>query len=274
MTAGTYTRWVRSHRVSMLKLRLRSAIVGWLGEHAVLYFPLARALSNPVRDGKAVLVNRRTDLVVEGFPGSGNTFAVAALALSQDAAFSMAHHLHVPSQIKRALHWNKPVLVVVRPPKASIASFLVRAPELHAQLPRVIDEYARYHEFLVRCGGRVLVADFDSVTHDFGGVVRRLNERYELRLRPFRHDEANAQRCFGWIERWYRKGAWIEQRIREGRAVPNEAEQAPGPSDARRRHKAALREAFDDPSLARKWRRAERAYERLVSAQVGEVTAA
>lgn len=264
-TKAAYSRFVRSHQISMLKARFRSAVTGWLGEYPALYFPIARRLSNPVRDGKAVLVTRESDLVVEGFPGSGNTFAVAALSLSQGGRLRLAHHLHVPAQIKRAVHLGKPVLVVLRPPKDSVSSFLLRADLLRSQLRGVVLEYIHYHTFLHQRRDHILFADFAEVTHDFGDVVRRLEERFAMELSPFDHDEQNVAACFEWIDAWYRRGGWIEQRISDGRPLPDPAEQAPGPSDARRRNREILQKAFEDPALAPLWREAEAIYRRLAA---------
>lgn len=255
---------VRSHELSMLKMRLRSTVTRWLGEYPLVYFPLARGFSNPVRDGKAPIVTPTTDVVVEGFPGSGNTFAVAALATSQADGTRIAHHLHVPAQIKRAIRLEKPILVVVRPPKDAISSFLVRATHLQPQLDRITWEYARYHRFLHSRQDHVVIAEFEEVTRNFGAVVNRLNRKFAIGLAPFDHNDENVRRCFDWIDGWYRLGGWIDQRARDGRGIPDLSRQAPGPSAKRHSGKEALAEAFEKPRVAEALRAADAAYEMLL----------
>jgi hypothetical protein len=49
-----------------------------------------------------LLVDRRTQIVIEGFPRSGNTFAVVALQQAQRESVRVARHLHMPEQVIRA----------------------------------------------------------------------------------------------------------------------------------------------------------------------------
>ena len=77
-------------------------------------------------------VNHTTQLVIEGFPRSGNTFSVIAFEHAQREAVRIAHHLHVPAQIIRAARWQIPSIVLIRDPVDAVASLLIRHPAMSA----------------------------------------------------------------------------------------------------------------------------------------------
>jgi hypothetical protein len=69
-----------------------------VGEHPLLFhniYKLRLRYQN-------LLVDRTTQLVIEGFPRSGNTFAVVAFEQAQRQSVRIAHHLHAPAQVMLA----------------------------------------------------------------------------------------------------------------------------------------------------------------------------
>src|SRR5262245_65181203 len=78
--------------------RARRRLRGWLGQHPALYLPLARGFRRAY-DGSRKTVGPETELVIEGFPRCGNSFAVAAFSLAQPRPVRIAHHLHAPAQV-------------------------------------------------------------------------------------------------------------------------------------------------------------------------------
>jgi len=85
-------------------------------------FPLQTA----ARGHRARAVDRATELVIEGFARSGNTFAVAAFSLAQPRPVRLAHHLHAPAQVLLAARMGIPCIVLVRDPVDAVASRLIR----------------------------------------------------------------------------------------------------------------------------------------------------
>jgi hypothetical protein len=78
--------------------RARRRLRGWIGEHPALYLPLAAGFRRAY-DGSRKAVGRETEVVIEGFPRCGNSFAFAAFALAQPHPVHIAHHLHAPAQV-------------------------------------------------------------------------------------------------------------------------------------------------------------------------------
>ena len=60
-----------------------------------------------------------------------------------------------------------------------------------------------------------MVATFESVTSDFGGVVRAVNERFGTEFAVFEHTDENVARCFARIDEDHVRhfGRTIEQKI-------------------------------------------------------------
>jgi hypothetical protein len=137
---------------------------------------------------KLTRITKETQLVMEGCPRSGNSYALAAFQYANPGV-AVASHRHSATAVKTALRRQKPVILIVRPPRDTIASGLQYFPD---QPPNwSITLYRRFHEDILPLADRCLVATFDDVTADFGAVVRRCNERFGTNFIPFeRTDES------------------------------------------------------------------------------------
>lgn len=138
-----------------------------------------------------------TDLVVEGFPRSGNTFAHFAAALAEPEA-EIISRVHTPSQVLEAVRRRVPTLLVIRDPVDTIASMTVAAP--HVPPRSSLEEYIHHHEALLPVVDQLVVATFDEVTSDFDSVLDALNERFDLGFRPFGHSPERTAAVFANIE--------------------------------------------------------------------------
>src|SRR5437773_4880663 len=92
--------------------------------HRLFALPLARAR------GRNHPIGPDTEIVIEGFPRSATSFAVAAFQMAQDHTVDIAHHTHSPSQVIEAVRRGIPTLLLVREPEDAILSHVVRRPEL------------------------------------------------------------------------------------------------------------------------------------------------
>lgn len=85
-----------------------------LSAHPSVYIPFAR---RKYRDVPNMLVESDTELVIEGFERSGNTFAVVAFETAQPRPVKTAHHLHAAAQVVSAVRMGVPTLLLIRPPE-------------------------------------------------------------------------------------------------------------------------------------------------------------
>jgi hypothetical protein len=169
-----------------------------LAGHPSLYLPLAMARFKP-----ELTVGPHTEIVIEGFPCSANTFAVEAFRLAQPRPARIAHHLHVSAQFIRAVRRDIPVLLLIREPEEAILSLVVR--ERFLSLRQATGEYVRYYQRALPLRDRLVVATFQEVTRNFGAVIREVNRRFGVSFGEFDHTEANVQLVFEVIDRQFRK---------------------------------------------------------------------
>ena len=156
------------------------------GRYPSIFFPLYRSLA-PESHIKECLLNDSSELVIEGFPRSANTFSVVAFRQAQGRNVPMAHHLHVEAQILKGVSKGLPVVVLIRNPMDAVKSLLIRHP-----LVRPDDAFKRYIEFysaVERVADEVVIAEFNEVTTEFGGVIDRINKKYGTDYIRYEHSE-------------------------------------------------------------------------------------
>ena len=148
-----------------------------------------------------------TDIVIEGFPRSGNSFAVAAFRRAQHRPVRIAHHLHAPGHAIAALRRGIPTLVVIRHPDEAVPEFVVSKPNLSVRA--ILRGYVRFYEPLLPLRWGFVTASFDEVLSDFTSVIRRINERFGTAFDEFEATAANLDAVHTDVERDYeeRKGS-------------------------------------------------------------------
>lgn len=169
------------------------------GYHPALFYSVAR-LRGGVTVGRPV--DDDTEIVIEGYPRSGNTFATHAFTLAQEQAGRLAprlaDHVHVPAQVMRATNWRLPTIVVVREPEAVLRSLVVKHPFIR---PRDgLRGWWLFHRVLLSRRRRFVVAPFGQVVSDFGAVIDRVNALFGTQFARFSHTEENVARAFARIE--------------------------------------------------------------------------
>jgi hypothetical protein len=145
------------------------------------------------------LVTPSTELVIEGFPRSGNTFAVAAFMLSQPQPVRIAHHHHVPAQIISAVRQGIPTLVVVRKPDDAVLSLVIREPFL--SIRAALLDYHLFHDKILPYADGYVAATFEQVTSDFGSVILGMNRKLGTSFAPFAHTKENVSKCFQLLDK-------------------------------------------------------------------------
>jgi hypothetical protein len=218
-------------------LRRKFDVRMWCGRTPVLWHAVEAVNWRTVRRPH-VRVTAATELVMDGFPSSGNSYSIAALRFAcRDQGVpepAVAHHLHNPGQILDGVRRRVPVLLLVRDPAAAAASLVSRWPYL--TVDRALRAWTSFHERLLPSVDAMVVADFADVTGDFGAVTRRVNARFGTAFPVFEHTEANARAIYS----------------------PDEDDRRP-----RRERAAAARAELADPRHAAAVERATVLYRRL-----------
>jgi len=223
-----------------------------VAEHPTVAIPLAR-----IR-GHGEIVDEHADLVVEAFVRSALSYAVAAFRLAQEPdAVKVAHHTHSPSALIDGIRHRKPTLLIVRPPREAVLSYVVKTTDVsvHAAL----QGYARFHRPLLPYGAELAIARFEEVTSDFGLVIRRVNARFGTKFKEYVRTDENEARIRGEIEADWKKRAPTDEERERG---------VPRPSTQRDDLKRKIAACLDDPKLRATLERAERIYNTLAALSV------
>lgn len=128
-----------------------------------------------------------TDLLVEGYPRSANTFVLNALKWS-NPEFKYASHLHSCGTIKYAARKNIPMLVLIREPRSAVVSLFIRE---GLRLDYCFKWYLKFYKCVAVHRSALVIADFSTVTSGLDPIYEELRGVYGLELRrpPTEHSE-------------------------------------------------------------------------------------
>ena len=219
-----------------------------VAQYSALALPLARLRGHGVPYGPG------TEIVIEGFPRSANSFAVAAFARAQGRKPQIAHHVHAPAQIIAAARASVPAIVLIRDPEDAVLEYVIKKPAI--TIAQALRGYTRFYAPLMRHRSAFVTGVFDEVTSDFGNVIGRLNERFGTTFREFEHTDDNARATLNEIDQYWRGllGPGEQLEIVVGR-----------PSAVRDEMKERLRQAFHADRLAGPRARARTLYQRIAA---------
>jgi hypothetical protein len=233
--------------------------------------------------GQAV-VGHDTQIAIEGFPRTANTFSVFAFQMAQPAPVHVAHHLHAPIQVIAAARARIPAVVLIRPPEDAVLSLTTWSP--HIGLRQALAGYARFYERILPHRDWCVTGEFAAVTTDLGRVIDAVNARYGTAFARFDHTPAKVEACYALIEEksrrppWagaitrYVSGAITAEELAAARAASggnggaseiSEAHVA-RPSATRHAEREQMRARYHDAHLTELRERAERAYRAFVEA--------
>jgi hypothetical protein len=198
-----------------------------------------------------LLVDRRTQIVIEGFPRSGNTFAVVAFRQAQPESVRVAHHLHMPAQLMRAAKWGIPTLLLARKPTDAALSWVIREPGV--PIRQALKHYVAFYEKAAEYQDALVVGFFEEVTRDYGAVLERVNAKFGTEFSTFVHSEENVKSVFDHIEE-------VHRARRGGRL---DAKQIAHPSAVKARLKDSLRKELEASEVKKLTARAEAVYDSI-----------
>ena len=121
-------------------------------------------------------VDPNTEFVLDGFQGSGNSFATVTFKNTQLRRVRLAHHLHSPAQIVKAVNAGLPVLVTIREPRGGVVSLTSRWP--YVTLEQGLKGYVQFYSKLIPYRDRFVLSTFDETIHSFDDVIRRVNHKF------------------------------------------------------------------------------------------------
>ena len=132
------------------------------------------------------LAKESTQLIIEGFPRSANTFLVHATEQASSLPIQIAHHLHDPIQAKIGLEHKIPTVIILRDPLSSFISFKLKSPHLPVSVMYKI--YMSFHHQVNKIHNEnIHFVRYEDVTQKPNDVVQWILEE----LLKHRKDQIN-----------------------------------------------------------------------------------
>jgi hypothetical protein len=141
-----------------------------LGSYSIL-FPLLRFHPRY----KHLMMTAQSEICIEGFPRSANSFAVAAFR-HYNPNLNIARHVHVPMQVVKALEKGVPCLVLIRQPIDALSSLMIV--DLNLSISIAIRSYINFYQRIYALIDKFVLADFEEIITDYQSVIARLNSFY------------------------------------------------------------------------------------------------
>jgi hypothetical protein len=198
-----------------------------------------------------LVVPGRTELVVEAFPRSSNSFMVRLLRAANPGLTpeTMCHHTHSIHSVKRGLRAGAAVLVIIRNPADAIISCCIARNNFDPTfVSLMISQYLDFYSWLRQNVHEVVLIRFEDVIGgDLNEIAGKLNERFGTHFATGLESDELRRR--------------VEQEVRAGSPNRDRPDRIPIPTDERRelsrKHGAAVR---DHPRIGE----AERLYRELL----------
>ena len=165
-----------------------------------LYWPVVRWGQRKIRQAghiepREAEVLPDTELVIDGFQGSANSYLTRAFKHAQPQPVQLAHHLHAAVGVLKAVEMEIPALVTLREPKGAALSLVSRWP--YVSMAQALRSYVRYYEAIDPVVDRVVVSPFVITTRHPNLAIEGVNERFGTAFTVFDPTPENVQAVRG-----------------------------------------------------------------------------
>lgn len=135
-------------------------------------------------------IRRSTEIVLDGFPRSANSYARYAFHVATRNPSALAGHTHSSEFLRRAARRGIPAVSLYREPDAVVASLIQMEPGVKAKYA-----YVKYRKFYERLLGQpnILFTSFEQATGDFGAVIRNINDRFGTNFTEYSKTDESEQ---------------------------------------------------------------------------------
>jgi hypothetical protein len=217
-------------RYSPLRIQLNRTARRLLWPRPAIYTPIG------LMRRRGNVLSKSGELFFCGYPRSGNTFARTAFLQANPGA-TLQSHRHIPPFVLHQVRAGVPGLILIRRPLDAAISWAIHE---NQTLEEAVAYWNDYYETLMPARSGLLVARFEDVTKDFGGVIEEFNAMWGTDYARFDHTRENELKCFGETEDIQREseGKIIEMRVCR-------------PSAQRRMVRDRVAERIDDSSFLR-----------------------
>jgi len=168
-----YLTGLQSYTIATVLKKVKKNIL-FLGSFAGNYrvcLPVFRLFRSRFPDMAAA----STDICIDGYPRSGNTYFVSAF-LDWNQGLSVSHHTHLAGNVMYALKRDIPTVVLIRGPEDAVTSVLVWDGLLNTTV--ALASYIHFYHRLWKHRENFLGLSFDEVTKQPDICVQKINRRF------------------------------------------------------------------------------------------------
>lgn len=198
------------------------------------------------------LADRDSELCIEGFPRSGNTFLVAAIQ-RWNPGLRIAHHSHLAASARHAITHGIPTVILIREPAEAVASVMVWDGRVTPSVGLLA--YTSFYRSLGDAGQKALLVPFRDAVKRPDAVVRALNDAFDLDIQWSAFSAEEEKAIKGYLQR---------HDVRNDR----EATQSSLPNEGKKTPKIRAREQI---RASRLYHRAHSTWERLEGGSPGRI---
>ena len=137
--------------------------------------------SNGHNSAPSSVISNETDLLLDGFPRSGNSFFTGLLSVSQGGKLKLADHLHASAHVKEAIKRKVPAIVVIRKPDDAAISYMAFDRGICFQ--DSIEDWISFYTAIKSLNTEdYVLADFQDIISDPNPIFRDFNQKFGDRL--------------------------------------------------------------------------------------------
>ena len=211
-------------------------------------------------------MNDAKDIVIEGPPRTANTFMIESFKYVQEREVNIAHHMHAPGQLIRAVRLRKPAILLVRNPTDTCISHAIAGYNKDmSSLIKALDYYIDFYTPLLKYKYYFVVADFPIVVTDPGIIISAVNNKFGTKFNNYNTAYPfNPRVIWDLIDHMYEK--WGDEKNLKwfGKNEIDEYKVS-RPSQERSALKKELKNTLQHPSIVKKLAKASEIYEQIKS---------
>ena len=156
------------------------------------------------------LFSKNTDLVLEGYPRSANSFAIRAFKFPKNNIdLNISNHLHSVVHIHLGIINKLPVIMLIRNPIDAVVSLNSHRTQVlihRKQDPKKFFNswdikwdfinYINFYKSSLELTDKMVIANFDDVIKDFGKIIIEVNKKFNKSYGIFEHNKINEKQIF------------------------------------------------------------------------------
>ena len=175
---------------------MKSYLRTFIRKRPALYFAFA-LISPKIARNRA---RRNSDLILEGFPRSANSYSLNFFRNCQSDTYRIAHHLHAPAQVVYGCQHGIPCMVLIRNPEDAFCSLKVMSPDV--SFAEMIADYCSFYEVAWQYREKIYFAIFEDVVNDFNPSILAFNDRFGTTFQSANDTEEKVAETFETLQEY------------------------------------------------------------------------